>query len=152
MAPPGFQHGKICGAVAYLLQRYVREHGLGAVLSNDSGMVTERGPDSVRGPDVSYYSYAAVPKDAQIKGYAAVPPEIVFEVLSPDDRWPKMLAKVAEYLEAGVLLVCVVDPRRSTVQLYRIDGAEPVVLANDDEFSAPGILGELCIPVRAFFE
>jgi hypothetical protein len=48
--------------------------------------------------------------------------------------------------------VCVVDPRRSTVQLYRIDGAEPVVLANDDEFSAPEILGELRIPVRKFFE
>jgi hypothetical protein len=32
------------------------------VLSNDTGVVTERGPDTVRGADISFYSYARVPK------------------------------------------------------------------------------------------
>jgi Uma2 family endonuclease len=152
MTSPGSRHGQICNRIGRLLGNLAEEHDLGHVLNNDSGVVTTRRPDSVRGPDVAFYSFTKVPRGPLPDGYLGVPPEIVFEVLSPDDRWPKMLAKVAEYLEAGVLLVCVVDPRRSTVQLYRIDGAEPVVLANDDEFSAPEILGELRIPVRKFFE
>ena len=35
------------------------EHDLGHVLSNDSGVITERDPDTVRGADISFYSYTA---------------------------------------------------------------------------------------------
>jgi hypothetical protein len=34
---------------------------LGHVLSNDSGVVTERDPDTVRDADVCYYPYTKVP-------------------------------------------------------------------------------------------
>lgn len=151
MSSPGFEHGEICGQIAYLVNAHAKERGLGRALTNDSGVVTERGPDSVRGPDVAYYSYQRVPKGPKIRGYAEAPPEIVFEVLSPDDRWPKVLAKVAEYLEAGVPLVCVVDPRKNTIHLHRPDG-EGRTLGLDDDWSAPEILGEFRVPVRRFFE
>jgi Uma2 family endonuclease len=151
MPPPGFEHGEICSQLAYLINVWVKERGLGRTLTNDSGVVTERGPDSVRGPDVAYYSYQRVPKGTKIKGYAESPPEIAFEVLSPDDRWPKVLAKVAEYLEVGVLLVCVVNPRKNTVHLYRPEEPDRV-LGLDDDWSAPEILGDFRIPVRRFFE
>ena len=151
MPPPGFEHGELCAQIAYLLTAYVKEQGHGRTLTNDSGVVTEHGPDSVRGPDVSYYSYQRVPKGTKIPGYAEVKPEIVFEVLSPEDRWPKVLAKVAEYLEVGVLLVCVVNPKKNTVHLYRPEEPDRV-LGPDDDWSAPEILGEFRIPVRQFFE
>jgi Uma2 family endonuclease len=151
MPPPGFEHGEICSLIASLINVFAREGGLGRTLTNDSGVVTERDPDSVRGADVAYYSFQRVPKGAKIKGYAETPPEVVFEVLSPDDRWPKVLAKVAEYLEVGVLHVCVVNPKRGTVQVYRPD-EPPVLLGPDDEWSAPEILGEFRVPVRRFFE
>ena len=35
---------------------------LGRVVTNDSGIVTQRDPDTVRGADVAYYSYARLPK------------------------------------------------------------------------------------------
>jgi Uma2 family endonuclease len=152
MPSPGFEHGEICSQIAYLINGHVKEQGLGRTLTNDSGVITERGPDSVRGPDVSYYSYQRVSKGTKIRGYADVPPEIAFEVLSPDDRWPKVLAKVAEYLDAGVLLVCVVNPKRSSINLYRPDEPDSVQFGIDDDFSAPEILGDFRIPVRRFFE
>ncbi len=151
MPPPGFEHCEICSEVSRLVSNFARERNLGRTLTNDGGVVTERGPDSVRGPDVAYYSYQRVPKGAKIKGYAESPPEIAFEVLSPDDRWPKVLAKVAEYLEVGVLLVSVVDPKKGAVHLYRPD-EQPVALGLDDEWSAPEVLGDFRIPVRRFFE
>jgi hypothetical protein len=49
-------HGAICATVTTLLSNFVREHGLGRVVGNDSGVVTERNPDTVRGPDVAYFS------------------------------------------------------------------------------------------------
>jgi Uma2 family endonuclease len=152
MSSPGFEHGEICGQIAYLINAHAKERGLGRAISNDSGVVTERGPDTVRGPDVAYYSYGKVPRGIKIKGYAEVPLEIAFEVLSPEDRWPKVLAKVAEYLEAGVVLVCVVNPRKTTAHLYRSDDPDHAVLAPDDDWSAPEILGDFHVPVRSFFE
>lgn len=54
MPPPGFRHGEICAQIAFLLKLAIQDTERGRVLSNDSGVVTERGPDSVRGPDVSF--------------------------------------------------------------------------------------------------
>lgn len=101
MNVPGFQHGYICTNVAAILHQHVRRHNLGRVVDN-SGVVTERSPDSVRGPDVAFFSYTRLPKSIKPRPYPDVAPELVFEVLSPDDRWREVLAKVAEYLKAGV--------------------------------------------------
>jgi len=42
-------------------------------------------------------------------------PELVVEILSPDDTVSEMLVKVADYLHAGIPHVWIVDPYRRTV-------------------------------------
>jgi Uma2 family endonuclease len=72
-------------------------------------------------------------------------------VRSPTDRWSKVLAKVAEYLDAGVTVVCVLDQVSETVQVFRNEELR-VTLHNSDELHLPDILGDLRIPVQRFFE
>lgn len=150
MPPPGARHGWICAELVFVLRTFLQDHDLGRVLSNDAGMVTERGPDSVRGPDVSFYSYAKLPKGPLPQRYPDVPPDVVFEVLSPDDRWPKVLAKVAEYLNAGVGVVCVIDPEPRTLHLYEGDRAVRI-LGADDELALPP-LGDFRVRVGRFLD
>ena len=151
MPPPGARHGQVCNKVGRLLGNHAEDYELGHVLSNDAGTVTERGPDSVRGPDVSFYSFAKLPKGPLPDGYPAVPPDLVVEVFSPHDRWPKVLAKVAEYLNAGVATVCVLDPERRTLHLY--EGEQPVrILGADDELTLPAPLGDFRVQVGRFLE
>jgi Uma2 family endonuclease len=57
MPSPGSRHGQICNKIGRLLGNFAEEGDIGHVLNNDSGIITERGPDSVRGPDVAYYSF-----------------------------------------------------------------------------------------------
>lgn len=148
---PAPRHGNICIQIAYLLRKHLEKHDLGRVVGNDSAIVTEHDPDSVRGADVAFYSYARVPRGRFPQGYLAVVPELVFEVLSPDDRWPKVLAKIAEYLEAGVVAVCVVDPGPQTVQVYRADQPEQTFQAGD-KLALPEVLPNFRVLVRRFFE
>ena len=61
MNRPFTSHGYFCGQVAFLLTHHVKEHGLGRIVTNDAGVVTQRDPDTVRGPDVAYYSYRRIP-------------------------------------------------------------------------------------------
>jgi Uma2 family endonuclease len=151
MNPPFPRHGQICSTVTLVLGSFAREHNLGHIIGNDSAVLTERDPDTVRGADVAYYSYAKVPKGPVPRGYLAVMPDLVFEVLSPDDRWKKVQIKVAEYLEAGVPVVCVLDEEPPTVYLYSAD--RPVRILNaDDELAFPDLLPGFAVKVRRFFE
>jgi Uma2 family endonuclease len=151
MPPPGSRHGKVCCNTAFEMRLFLKDHDRGHVLSNDSGVVTEREPDTVRGADVCFYSYERVPKGPLPPGYLDVPPDLVFEVLSPEDRWRKILAKVSEYLMAGVQAVVVLDPERRKVHVF--EGDEPTrVLTDQDELTLPSVLGEFRVPVRLFFD
>ena len=144
------RHGEICATIARLLGNFVSERNLGRVISNDSGVITERGPDTVRGMDVAFYSYQRVPPGALPQGYLKVVPDLIFEVRSPSDRWPKILAKVAEYLDAGVPVVCVVDQITESVHVYQAE--EPVrIFTSDQQLELPAPLHEWRIRVGSFF-
>ncbi len=151
MNMPGFEHGEICVTIASILRAFVSERGLGRVVGNDSGILTERDPDTVRGADISYYSYARVPRGRRPKGYPGVSPELVIEVVSPSDKWAQILRKVSEYLEAGVIVVCVVIPNQSKVFVYRSD-APAEELTEADELTLPDLLPDFRVPVGRFIE
>jgi Uma2 family endonuclease len=148
---PGTQHGKICNQIGRFIGNFVAERDLGNVINNDSGVITKRNPDSVRGPDVSFYSYARWPKGPIPNGYLPVVPELVVEVLSPDDRWSDVHEKIAEYLTAGVSVVCIVDPKTKSAHLYYPDRPERA-LASSEDLTVPEILGDFRVPVSKLFE
>ncbi len=140
-------HGYICARIARLLGNHVDEHDLGRVLSNDSGVITARNPDSVRGADVAFYSYNRLPRGPLPDEYPPLPPELVFEVRSPGDSGTRVIGKAAEYIEAGVLQVCVVDPYSQLITSYGVN-MDVQLLRNDDSLTFPEILPLLSIRVR----
>ncbi len=144
------RYGQICSEVASLVRRHAEETRRGHLLLR-SGIITERDPDTVRGGDVVFFSYARVPPGPLPWGYLDVVPELVFEVRSPSDRMARLLAKVGEYLNAGVTAVCVLDQKSETVQVYRAEEL-PLTLRGDEELHLPDILGDFRVPVRRFFE
>ncbi|MFO0930193.1 MAG: Uma2 family endonuclease [Gemmataceae bacterium] len=75
----------------------------------------------------------------------------MFEVRSPTDRWAAINAKVGEYMDAGVLVVCVLDPETATLTVHQADELTRV-LEVDDEFALPTLLGDFRTPVRSFLE
>jgi len=151
MNPPSSRHGQICSRLARIIGNFAEEHDLGHVLTNDSGVITSRDPDTVRGADVAFYSYDKVSKGPLPQGYLTVPPDIVFEVLSPSERRGAVLAKVAEYLEAGVGTVCVLDDESGRIDLYFAEQPSET-LFSDEELTFPSLLSEFRIPVGRFFE
>ena len=151
MNPPYPYHGYVCGKISRLLGNFAEENDLGRVLTNDSGVITERAPDSVRGADIAYYSFDKLPRGPFPEGdYLTVVPDLIVEVRSPSDRWSRILAKVMEYLEAGVTVVCVADPKSLSVQVHR-DDEMPLTLHDDDEITFADVLPGFRGPVKRFF-
>lgn len=127
--PAGLRHGRIAAELAFRLEAYVRDPGLGRVYAAETGFKLATDPDTVRAPDVAFLSRDRTP-DPEPEGYAELAPDLAVEVLSPGDRPGEVLAKVADWLNAGSRLVWIVDPRRRHIRVYREDGSQSVV--NDD--------------------
>ena len=86
---PRPRHGQVCNNVTYHLTLFVKSHNVGHVVCNDTGVITERDPDTVRGADVAFYSYSQVPKGPlPDRRYLSIAPEVVFEVRSRLERNP----------------------------------------------------------------
>jgi Uma2 family endonuclease len=151
MNMPKPRHGEICVRTILLVQAYLDDYPIGRLVSNDSGIITERDPDSVRGADVAFYSYARTPPGPLSPDYLPVPPELVFEVRSTGDRWKKILVKVSEYLEAGVTLVGVLDQQTETAHVYHAD-LPPREVKGDEELTLAEVFADFRVPVRRFFE
>ena len=149
MTPPGFRHGRVSFRVGHIIGNFNDDYDVGHVVV-ESGVITERNPDSVRGPDVSFYSYAKLPKDADPVGYPDAVPDVLFEVRSPSDRSRELFDKINEYLAAGVAAACVVDPETRTVTVHRA-GQPPEAFSEDDDLVLPELHPDFRVAVRRFF-
>lgn len=119
MSPPGSEHGMITVNLTILLGLYVRAHGLGIVLTGESGFLIGRDPDTVRAPDVAFIRRDRIPPSGIPTTYWPGPPDLVVEVISPGDTYLEVEEKVAMWLEAGATMVWVVNPRRRIVVAHR---------------------------------
>jgi Uma2 family endonuclease len=117
MPPPKGLHGACCSKIDRRLGNFVEANRLGTVCANDTGFITERGPDTVRGLDVAYWSYERLPQVTD--EYIEVAPDLAVEVLSSSNRPGQMREKLREYFNRGVRMVWVVDPVDRTVAVYR---------------------------------
>ena len=150
MPQPKPRHGQVCLTMGALLRTFAHERH-GHVLSNDVSVVTRRNPDTVRGADVCYISYAKVPKGPLPDGFLPAPPDLVVEVRSPTDRWKDILEKVVEYLNADVTIVFVLDPTTETGRIYRSDRDEEQ-LKNGDLVRFEDVLPGFSVPLKQLFE
>src|SRR5207249_3210009 len=56
MSRPGERHGFVCLNVGRLLGNYTYQRRQGYACSNDTGLILQRDPDTVRGPDLVLYN------------------------------------------------------------------------------------------------
>lgn len=124
--PAGFRHGVIASAIGARVRDHVVKHGLGVTVAAETGFILRRNPDTVRAPDVAFITRDRLPPH-DTRGFAELAPDLVVEVLSPDDRPGEVLAKCADWLRAGCRLVWVVDPERREVRVYHADGSVAAV-------------------------
>ena len=138
--PAGYRHGRVSMNLAFLLSKHVEGTEAGQVVSSDTGFKLASDPDTVRAPDVAFIGRERLP-DPQSRGFPAHRPDLVVEVLSPDNRPGETLAKVGDWLEGGARLVWVIDPERHVARVYRGDGTETHVAETgtlDGEDVLPG--------------
>ncbi len=149
--PTGYAHGKIVMNLGIMLGVFIKPRRLGSLTGSDSGVWLERDPDTVREPDIAYFSAAKIPLDAMDTGYAEVPPDLVVEIVSPSDSRRVVGDKARMWLRYGVDLVWVVQPDTRTVDVYEPDQAV-VSLTEQDTLDGSEVLPGFTCTISNIFD
>jgi Uma2 family endonuclease len=149
MTPASPRHGVCCLKVGAKLLQFAQERQLGWVAVNDPGVITERNPDTVRGPDIAFWSRERLPELPD--KFTEVVPDLAVEVVSPSDTHPRVTEKVLHYLDHGVRLVWVVDPDQRIVSIYR-SRQDVRILGKAEQIVGDDVLAGFTCQVSEFFD
>ncbi len=143
----GIESSWVAGQVFTRLDRFCQEHGIGWALLPDSGyQCFPHEPGLVRKPDVSFVKYGRFPGGVLPKGWAKIVPDLVVEVISPNDTAYELDDKLDDYQKVGVPLIWVINPRSRTrtVRVYRGDGTVSYLHENGELSGEDVIPGFRC--------
>ena len=149
MPPPNPRHGQCCLAVGAALRDFAKKQKLGWVATNDPGVILQRDPDTVRGPDVAFWSSQRL---AQLpNSYTEVVPDLAVEVVSPTDTHRQLSERVLDFLRHGVRMVWVVDPDQRIATVYR-SRQDVRILEESEEVDGGDVLPGFRCRVSEFFD
>ena len=148
IALPNDVHGEITADVGAAFNNYRRERGVGQARVS-TGYTLRTGPDTVRGPDVSFVFQPRV--EGRGSGFPSGAPDIAVEIVSPSDTAAEVARKVAEYLAAGSQRVWVVCPSVRQVFIHRADGSV-LSYSGDDVITDEELLPGFSLPLSEIFE
>ncbi|MEA5616382.1 Uma2 family endonuclease [Cronbergia sp. UHCC 0137] len=113
---PKFFHGSTTGALFILLSTWAQEKGRVVV---EWGIKLTRNQENwIPIPDLTYVSYNRLSADWLKDEACPVIPELVIEIISPGQSFGDMIEKATCYLQAGILLVWIVDTISQTITVF----------------------------------
>lgn len=146
---PGERHGAVCNNVARILGNFTFQRRKGYACCNDTGLILDHDPDTVKGPDVILYDRSRRYDELNPK-YEEAPPDLAVEVLSPKDKMSRVLQRINQLLRRGVRLVWLLDPEDRNVTIFR-SGELPQLVEADEEVTGAEVFPDLRCLVADFF-
>lgn len=145
-AMPNRTHAILQGYLLLMLAHFLERTGLGAVYPEFRCIFGPLGRRRALVPDVTYIARERDSDDE----YQYGPPDLVIEVLSPNDRPGRVAERVRFLLANGVRLVWVVDGRRREIRVSSPD-AETRVLRPGDLLDGGDVLRGFSLAVDELF-
>ena len=149
----GGKHGIVTNWVGYYLTQHAVATQSGRVFATDTfvKVPTKDDPDRVYGADVCYVSYSRLSKEAEVPdGVIPVTPDLVVEVRSPFDTWSNVIAKMLDYIRAGVPVVVILDPKTRSASVFRNQDRQDIFEA-DEILTVPDVLPGFAVSVASLF-
>lgn len=154
-------HNYVVHLLYQLLFGHLATHNLGKCFMEATYVIPERYdenwvtgsriPDLLFVPAARWAEYIKTNPDWRDKPYLIIP-DLVMEVVSPNDRVSDLDAKIDAYLADGVRLILVVDPQRRKAIVYAPDAEQPLHLAGDAQIDLSDVIPGLQIALPSLFE
>ncbi len=137
--------------ISSVVRNFVRPGRLGVVSGADNTLDIFDDPDHFRRADVSFTLAGRIPEGRPGDGSQEIAPDLVVEVVSPNDRVALLEKKIQEYLDAGATLIWVVFPSLRSVDVIR-RGRPRQRLGPEDLLDGEDVLPGFSYPVADIFD
>ena len=135
-----------------LLWPYAEDHGLGTSIT-EMLFILDAQRDLRRRPDVAFVSTQRWPLERAlpVSGDWEVVPDLAVEIISPNDVFKDVLAKVREYFHYGVRLVWVIAPEEELIYVYE-SSTQVRIVSVGDELTGGDVVTGFRLPVARLFQ
>jgi Uma2 family endonuclease len=147
----GARSDEVAGLLLTQFNIFIRPRKLGRAFPSQTGFQCFPGkPSFVRMPDTSFVAAGKLPGDQTPEGYIKIAPDIAVEVISPNELFEEVEAKVTDYRSVGVKLIWIINPKSRTVLIRRLDGTS-TELGENGTLSGEDVLPGFTCPVAELF-
>ncbi len=146
-AIPTDEHAFIVGLLIIVLGNHALAHQLG-LPGPERRFAFPNDTQNARQPDISQILDPNVPFVTQ--GPMEVIPDVIAEVMSPDDSIDDLREKAKFYIASGVRLVWLVFPRQKIVEVYRPEQHTEMLTASDT-LDGYDVLPGFSLPIANLF-
>ena len=139
------------GEIFLQLGLWSKQDGRGRSFDSSAGYTLPNG--AMRSPDASWVARERWESldAADRRRFSHIAPDFVAELRSPSDRLATLQAKMAEYIENGVRLGWLIDPRQRRVYVYR-PGQPAEILENPETVSGESVLPGFTLNLRDIWQ
>lgn len=150
MGNSGMEHRGIGSFLGGLLAIHVRRYQLGIVCDSSTAFNLEQGNKQT--PDVSFVARERLKGlKRPPHGYFQGAPDLVVEILSPNNTVEEIHQKITEYFDNGTRLLWVIHPDEKYVLVYH--GIEPdQLLRPPDQLDGEAVVPNFAVEVAQLFE
>lgn len=139
MPPTGFETSDRNGEIVFQLKLWSKKDKSGKVTESNGGFILPNG--AVFAPDASWTSNQRLKKFTaeQKKKFLPLSPDFVIELRSESENLSELKNKMEEYIENGVRLGWLIDPKNKRVSVYQRD-KKVEILENPKTVSGENVL------------
>jgi Uma2 family endonuclease len=122
----------IATRLARWLEAYIEQLQLGWVWVENTFQCFPDAPNKVRRPDIAFVRAGRLPDNRPSRGHERVMPDLVVEVVSPNDLAEEIETRIDEFLRGGVRLIWVIYPHTRTAYVVHPDKTAKRLGAGDE--------------------
>lgn len=136
----GMHSSWIGGQLVSFLGNYIERNERGWVFAARTEYQCFPGrPNHVLKPSASFIRFGRFHNEKLPRGHCKVAPDLIAEVISPNDLYSEVTRRIFDFKDAGVPLIWVIDPDSRSVIVYRKDG-NLSLLQENDQLSGESVL------------
>ena len=145
---PKFSHSRVTGQLFILLEDWSKEKG--EVGIEWCIRLKCNGKDWCPIPDLLYISYEKLGNIELQDDACPIPPELVIEIISPDQSFSDLSEKAEAYLKAGVNRVWLIDTKAKKITIFYPDS--PPKTKQGEDSLADDLLPKLNLTPQQIFQ
>lgn len=150
VANSGVEHGYLALTLGDFLTGFVRNHQLGITCDSSTAFKMKTG--NKRSPDVAFIAKERLRGLKRLpKGFFEGAPDLVVEIISPNNTFEEIHHKLVEYFENGTRLAWVILPDEECVLVYHQPKPSKLLLL-EDSLEGEAVIAGFQLPLKELFQ